>query len=316
MIQKIRRFMPEITLPPGPDYALKVRFKVTSGWEQWLLLVGDCHWDSPECYIKLLHKHLSEAKDRNALIIDNGDLFEVISGRDDPRGSKGTIREEHNKVNYLDALVAAGVDEFRPYADNYLYCGTGNHEQSVLVRKETDLTARWIEKMNALRSPGMVPIHRAGYSGWIRFLFSIGTERRSWAMKLEHGTGGNSPVSKGVQMAPRRAARIEGATFVVTGHIHERWQVETVVETLNSSTGRVEQRPYEHIQIGSYKRDFRTDGVPTWWMMKSGQTKPIGGKWLRFYSPNGSDIRYEITSAWVDYPKLTDELRKSRVMAA
>lgn len=305
---------PEIEIPPSPDYALKVRHKVTSGWEQWYLLIGDCHWDSPECYLRLLHQHLREAKERNALIIDNGDMFDAISGRDDPRSSKGTIQEEHSKVNYLDVLVNSAVEEFRPYADHYLYCGTGNHEMGLLIRKETDLTARWLEKMNALRSPGLVPIHRAGYTGWIKFLFSLGTERFSWNAKIEHGTGGNSPVTKGTIQTARRAARLDGARFVISGHVHEKWQLPTIAESLNDA-GRVIETPIQHIQLGSYKRDFRTDGVGTWHMQKSGATKPIGGQWLRFYSPHGNDVRHEVTEAWVDYPSLGAYLRKSRVVS-
>ena len=280
------------------------------------MLIGDCHWDSPECYLGLLHKHLREAKDKGALIIDIGDFFDAISGREDPRGSKGTIRPEHLGVNYLDRLVNWAAREFAEYADNFVYLGTGNHEQSITVRRETDLTARFVEKLNALRK-GKPPIHRAGYTGWIRLMFENANKshRCSHSMKIEHGTGGNSPVTKGVIQSARRSSRTEGATFFVSGHIHERWNLESIVETLNGSTSRVEQHQLEHIQLGAYKRDFRTDGCATWHMMKSGATKPVGGAWLRLWTPNGHDVQYEVTRAWVDYPNLMDYLPHTSVVA-
>lgn len=306
---------PIIELPPGLDYALKIRHAVSAGWEQWYLLIGDCHWDSPECYLRLLHKHLKEAKERDALIIDIGDFFDAISGREDPRGSKGTFRPEHQKLNYLDALISSAVREFSQYAGNIVYMGTGNHEQAITVKRETDITRRFVEELNRNRKG--TPIHRAGYTGWIRLMFANenGSCRSSYYMKIEHGIGGNSPVTKGVIQTNRRAARTEGATFIVSGHIHERWSMENVIETLNSSTGRIEQRPLEHIQVGSYKRDFRTDGSGTWHMMKSGATKPVGGCWLHLWTANGHDVQYDVTKAWVPYADLVDYLPHTSVVA-
>src|SRR5262249_36738409 len=157
-------------------------------------------------YLKLLHEHLREAKDRNALVIDAGDFYEVISGAGDPRSSKGTIREEHVKVNYLDRLVDDGVDEFNTYLGNLLYIGTGNHGQAATIAKEPDIPQRFGAKATSKRA-GLPPIHRAGYTGWIRFMFERGTSRVSHSMKIEHGTGGNSPVTKGTTQTNRRASR-------------------------------------------------------------------------------------------------------------
>lgn len=305
----------EVIPAPGPDYALKIRHTISSGWEQWYFLTNDNHWDSPECYLKLLRRHAKEAKEKDALWIDGGDFRDVISSRDDPRGSKGTVRPEHVGVNYLDRIVAGETEEFRPYADQFVYLGTGNHEQAVTIRKETDLTNRLIENLNRLRSKGLSPIHRAGYTGWIRFMFEQASKcgRFSMSMKVEHGTGGNSPVTKGVIQTARRQARTEGCTFFMSGHIHEQWEMPIIVERLNESTSRVEQRKVQHIQVASYKQDFRTDGVGTWAMMKMGTPKAIGGTWLRFYCPNGKDVEWEIRPAWVDYANLADYLPKTTV---
>ena len=142
---------PDIAIPEASNYALKIRHEFRAGSEQTYLLISDCHWDAPEAYLGLLHRHLKEAKERNALVIDAGDFFEAISGRDDPRASKGTIREEHCHVNYLDRLVDDAVHEFGPYLENLCYMGTGNHEQAVLIRKETDLTGRLVHAANVIR---------------------------------------------------------------------------------------------------------------------------------------------------------------------
>jgi hypothetical protein len=305
---------PIVELPPAQDYALKIRHTYQSGWEQWYLLTGDCHWDSPECYLKLLHRHLKEARERNALWIDNGDFFEAISAAGDGRGSKGTLEKEHCGVNYLDRLVDDAVEEFRPYLDMLTYMGTGNHDMSITIKRETDILQRFVDAANRERGADLPPIHHAGYTGWIRFHFTLPNDssRLSHAMKLEHGTGGNSPVTKGTIQANRRSARTEGATFFVSSHIHEQWALSGPVETLNGCTGRVEVRNVKHIQLGSYRQDFRTDGVGTWIMQRSGSPKPVGGTWLRFFSPNGNDLRWEVRETWVDYPNLHGYLRHAQ----
>ena len=58
---------------------------IKAGWEQWVLLRSDVHHDNPKCDQKLEKKHLEQAKEYNAIIIDNGDLFCDISKQFYPR---------------------------------------------------------------------------------------------------------------------------------------------------------------------------------------------------------------------------------------
>lgn len=302
---------PEVILPPSPDYALKIAHKFQAGWSQKYLITSDIHWDSPECYIRLLHQHLREAKEANALWIDNGDFFDVIGSANDPRGGKSAVIEEVNGGNYLDLLIDKAEEEFGEYADLLVYAGTGNHESKILSRKETDMTRRFVERMNARRSPELPKVYRAGYTGWIRFSFESegGGKRSSLFMKLEHGQGGNAPVTRGVIQTNRRQVRTQGATFFVSGHIHSEFSVPIIVERPNLSTSRIEQHKSLHIQIGSYKADFRMDGAATWSMEKHGNPAPVGGAWLEFFC-KGDSILWRYTPADVDYPNLQDYLRK------
>ncbi|NBW22393.1 MAG: hypothetical protein EBR82_82030, partial [Caulobacteraceae bacterium] len=91
-------------------------------------LISDLHWDNPKCDRALLKKDLDEAVERNALIIVNGDFFCLMQGKGDPRRSKDDIRPEHNKGNYLQAVVEDAVDWFSPYKNNLALIGYGNHE--------------------------------------------------------------------------------------------------------------------------------------------------------------------------------------------
>ncbi len=54
-------------------------------WEQWVLLRSDVHHDNPKCNQDLERKHLDEAIEYDAPIIDNGDLFCAMQGKWDKR---------------------------------------------------------------------------------------------------------------------------------------------------------------------------------------------------------------------------------------
>ena len=75
------------------------------GWEQWLLLRSDVHHDNPKCDWKAERKHLDMAVERDAIVIDNGDLFCAMQGKYDKRANKDSVRPEHASGDYLDKLL-------------------------------------------------------------------------------------------------------------------------------------------------------------------------------------------------------------------
>lgn len=293
----------EVIPPPSPEYALRVKEAIYTGWERWYWLQSDVHYDSTD-YLRSLHrKHMDEAVKLGALIIDNGDMLDVIGGRSDKRATKGSVRPEHSADNYLDRVVDTAVSDHAKYADSFLYLGRGNHDLKVLKMCETDLLARFAEKLSDLRSEGLNPIHVGGYGGWIRFEFTAsGRPKASFDCKLFHGSGGGGKVTKGVIQTNRRNAESDADIFI-TGHIHEKWELNTLKEGLTLA-GRVRVRESTHIQLGSYKLDFTPDGAGTWHTQREGGPKPIGGTFLRFFCPDGRRVHWETRKPHIDYDKL------------
>ena len=95
---------------------------------QKFLLLSDLHWDNPKCDRSLLTRHLKQAQERGAKVIINGDFFCFMQGKYDPRRNKMDILPEHNKANYIDAVIEDAVNWFAPYAKDILLIGYGNHE--------------------------------------------------------------------------------------------------------------------------------------------------------------------------------------------
>lgn len=248
-------------------------------WEQWVLLSSDRHIDNPKSDLRLQKRHLDEARERKAIVIDCGDLFDAMQGKFDPRGCKKDLRGDLREHNYLDALVDNAYTFLEPYAENVALLGYGNHETGVIKRHETDLTKRLVDRLHQHNDGVLL----GGYRGWIRIMFRGpgGSYKQSCNIYYSHGSCGNSPVTKGVLRTSRRSVYLPDADIVCTGHIHEQW-VFPITRARLSSTGREYTDEQVHIQIPTYKEEFLGEDND-FHHEKEGPPKPIGAWWLRFY---------------------------------
>ena len=260
-------------------------------WEQWFLLSSDRHWDNPHSDWKLQKKHLNLARERNAKVLDFGDLFCVMQGKYDRRASKSNVRPEHQNDNYLDSVVNTAVDWFAPYADMFALVSEGNHESAIRRNHETDLIERFVSALN-YKTGGHLT--RGLYTGWVRFRFNVTkTQTQMFTLNYTHGYGGGGPVTRGVIQSNRKAVYLPDANFCVSGHIHEQWLVTIPRERINSS-GDTFIDEQVHVCLPTYKEEYlmgqdfhRERGRPP---------KPTGAYWLRFFREN-KKISYEFIRA-------------------
>jgi hypothetical protein len=254
--------------------------EISSGWEQWVMLSSDRHYDSVKCDRSLMKKQLEKAKSRNALIIDVGDLFDVMQGRFDPRRSYAEMRPEYKDDNFLDAIVSDAANFFAPYANNLLMIGRGNHDQSVIRNNGVDIISNLVYHLNR-ENNGQIKV--GGYGGWVKFLFKTG-KSESRNLKYFHGGGGDSPVTRGIIDTARQAVYLPDADFVVNGHNHNTYHAPISRERL-TNRGVVKQDLVHFIRTPSYAFDYG-DGTTGWHVERRGQPKPRGCVWLRFFYHN------------------------------
>jgi predicted phosphodiesterase len=272
---------------------LTVRFdNVSTGWGRKILLTSDRHHDSVHCDRKLEKKHLDQALEDNALIIDVGDLFDAMQGKFDPRRSYDNLRPEYKSNTYLDDIVTDGGLFYAPYAKNWLVVGRGNHDQTVLKNCGTDLISNLVYRMNA---EGGGDAQAGGYGGWIRFLFVVNkTRRMSVKLKYYHGSGGGGPVTRGVIQTNRQAVYLPDADIVVNGHTHDAWTVPIARERL-SDKGFVGKDVCWYVRTPTYQEDYG-DGSGGWHVERGGPPKPKGCGWIQLFYENE---RMKI-QPWVD----------------
>lgn len=274
-----------------------VRFDYSGvGWEQWILLRTDAHHDNPHCDQRTEKKHLDQAVERNALIIDNGDLFCSMQGKYDKRSSKDAMRPEHQNGNYLDRLVETAADFYSPYADNWLLFGQGNHETKILQNHETNLTERLVERINVAQEKKK-KTHRVfmgGYGGWVRFQFERARHRSTRTLYHYHGTGGGGPVTRGTIQTNRLAVYNPDADVIFTGHTHDEWCL-TIARQRLTTNGIPYHDEQLHIRAPGYK-DSWGDGYAGWEVERGLAPRPIGSAWLRLVNEEDV-IRIEATRA-------------------
>ena len=245
--------------------------------EHWFLLRSDAHHDNPHCNQELEKKHLDEALEREAGIIDAGDLFCAMQGKYDKRSNKADIRPEHQNGEYLDSLVSTAAEFYEPYAKNIIALGYGNHETSILGRHETNLTERLAQALRT-KTGAMVPV--TGYTGWVRFNLNDGNNRRNsrtlWHM---HGYGGGGPVTQDTIQAQRQNAYIDGADIMLSGHVHQRWLQENTKLYIDP-LGEVKHRSSWYVKASTYKEEYGS-GVGGWHVGTGKPPKPLGAWWLK-----------------------------------
>lgn len=210
-----------------------------------LLLRSDAHHDSVNCKRDLEKKHLDEAMREEAWILDAGDLYDGMQGRNDPRRGYQDIRPEFCVANYFDAIEDDAYEFYKPYASRWLMLGKGNHELSVLKNTQIDLTSRLA---------GRLKINCGGVSGWVKFKFETPAKggRTTVNLRYHHGGGGVSPVTKGVIDTARQAVYLPDADIVWNGHNHQAYIMPQSRERI-TDTGRVYRDIAYYLRTPGYK---------------------------------------------------------------
>jgi UDP-2,3-diacylglucosamine pyrophosphatase LpxH len=263
------------------------------------LLISDLHIDSLHCKRDMLIEHMKEAVERGAKICIFGDVFDLMQGRYDPRGSKQELNPNYLRSCYLDAVIEDGIDLFSPYAEHIALISEGNHETNIKKRLETSPIDRLVQ---GIKERTGFKIMKGGYSGWIAIKMgkksknAIKGSCRVSMLHYHHGFGGNAPRSKGALRVDIDAADYPDANIVVRGHTHQKWSIPRVRYHVSKQTGETTQDKQTHLQLGSYK-DGKEDNYAGWEVEKNFAPTPLGGWWAKFSFNRDRPIKITVQEA-------------------
>lgn len=144
--------------------ALAVSLALKSQQLATFYLISDSHHDSPHSLGDLEKKHLEMARKEGAFILLGGDTMDAMQGRFDKRRSYSALRDDLASAEYFDLLVKRTIERYKPYANNIIGMGMGNHESQVLRNYGTNLTQRVISGLNDYSR------HQIAYTGYEKFI--------------------------------------------------------------------------------------------------------------------------------------------------
>jgi hypothetical protein len=200
-----------------------------------------------------------------------------MQGKGDPRKSKDDIRPEHNKGNYLQAVVEDAVEWFSPYKDNLLLIGYGNHETQIIKHMEFDPLHMFQSIYNYKNQSNL---HIGGYGGTLKVLGEIRSGlHRAFVIHYYHGSGGGGPVTKGVIQDQRIMSFVEGYDMTWQGHVHELYHHVNMVQYFNRTQDIIQQRRVHQVRTSTYKEEY-SSGEGGFHVEKGRSPKPLGGYWL------------------------------------
>jgi len=201
-----------------------------------------------------------------------GDTFCVMQVTGDRRGDRESIRPEHQRDDYLTAIIETAVEWFKPYRDHIWLVLDGNHETAVRKHHDVDLVRHFVNELDN----GRGRIQRPGYSSYALLRFRRGTQRTSVPLWLAHGHGGGGPVTKGTIQAQRRAVTYPDARVVVSGHVHSSYFVAHEQHRLAHS-GRAYDTAQEHYVLSGWKDEFA--GGRRGWHVEKGRGPVLPSGW-------------------------------------
>lgn len=263
-----------------------IHFPISATRDQNFLLMSDVHFDSVKCDRKLLKAHLDEAKEIGAIVLDNGDFFDAMQGKRDPRSDSRLMRPEYvgKPQTYFEALVEEAAEFLDPYKDILGLRGIGNHEEAITIHSGYNLTQALVDR---LRIAGARNVFMGGMSGYIVLRAMVSTTGfRTLDLHYFHGAGMDPQVTKGaIEFERMRASHL--ADIYWSGHIHRMNQFNEV-RIMRTKEMAILQKEEAFVRTPGYKDDYGT-GEGGWGVMRGHKPKPRGGYWLRVFRIKSSE---------------------------
>jgi hypothetical protein len=226
------------------------------GGGEWFLLMSDLHIDSTKHRLDLLNKLLKQAQDKGAGVLMFGDIFDAMQSRNDKRRSVSALKEQfNNREDYVDAIVEDVAKILRPYADNIMFIGYGNHETNLIKHLNTDILKRLVEELRKQNEQ----IVLGGYGGYIRLRYrkylngnAVGSSKNFTIAYHHEGGAGNAPVTEGIINAKRRMQWCVDFDIMLSGHNHKSWIMHQTQERI-SEKNRLKRKLVTLLKIPSLK---------------------------------------------------------------
>jgi hypothetical protein len=226
--------------------------------------IFDVHFGNRMCDVDKFRDFLKDADDPRTLFIGGGDLIDAII-----IGDKRYRKEVD--ASPVDDLVDYQVDTMteilKPYAKRIIGLGSGNHEETLVVKAGTNPIRRICKNLN-------VPF--LGYSWLVRLAFrEIDGRGRTVILRGHHGWGGGSRTQGGELTKYAKDVAFWDADIFLYGHGHARKYDE--IPRLGLKGSKLVAKPKILLLCGSFLKTLSEGGTPSYSEIGGYPPIPIGG---------------------------------------
>ena len=239
-----------------------------------LWVFSDVHAGSPNSDIERWRRDMDEAMARGDWLMCIGDFFDCILPTDHRRYTQsGLIPRLRDRDDITSELMDYGVELMSPYAERLILWGAGNHEKEMLHHHHADIInlclGRLNEQLKNKKGKTKHKISHGGYSGYLQIAARrkknngkdrTTGKRKSWKIHYHHGSGGESPVTKGMINANRSRISFVADTYLF-GHHHHRWADDCRIIDVTPQ-GKIIAHESKIVQTGGYLRAYGKEAEP------------------------------------------------------
>ena len=181
-----------------------------------LALMSDPHIDNPNFDEVTFIEHANYCLEDQRYMLFGGDLFDGIIRTDQKRAVNSLLEKGDNQLNIK---LDKAYELLKPYQNQILFFGRGNHEVSILKYNGVDMLEMLAKILNAGQKHQIIV---GNYANFIRFNFmeKRGKSAAHYDIYQHHGLGGSAPVTKGM-IDFNRIAKGVNADLIWIGHKHQ-----------------------------------------------------------------------------------------------
>ena len=206
--------------------------------------IGDCHLGSSHCDEDGLEKKLQQIKgEKNAFVIGMGDYIDAIL-KNDKRFDVGGLASWVKGDNIIELQREKVKKLFKPVSSKIICMLTGNHEETVHLDKQDDITR------NICKDLGVA---YGGYSCFISLKFRRGTAVHQYIIHAWHGAGAAQQEGARMMRLMRLVNDVEADIYLM-GHLHT---ITTYAPSrLTLRNGRIKSVPIHAVMTGSWLKAY------------------------------------------------------------
>lgn len=270
-----------VSIKNTDDTVVRLTYEVDTHEHIYQVYGADWHIDSKHCCTEQLKSILDFCLKHNIIVHHIGDLFDVMQGRNDKRGSKSSLIPELQGGDYFTRVLDYAENFFAPYASILGVFSYGNHETAITTKVEIDLLAMFVQRMKTIYHS---PIKLGGYSGYILTSFLKRGQNKTIEATMTaffRHSGGSRGVETGSALSARRMPHVGDADMYFSGDTHQGYIIPRM-RTRNSALGKFEQYLTWHISIPCMKDEY-VDGWGGWHIETDKEPRPRGIVLVRFF---------------------------------